>query len=93
MAIASGAADVVVDDLIGLQNRDRLVVKQLMFEVDFPHGDTHWPHSMATFERLAAAAALTDDEVHGVLRNNAIECYRLGRFGLQPTSPTLVAQS
>jgi predicted TIM-barrel fold metal-dependent hydrolase len=77
-----------VDDLVGLQNRDRLRIDQLMFEVDFPHGDTHWPHSMESFDRLAAAAALTDDEINGVLRDNAIRCYGLERFGLQPTAST-----
>jgi hypothetical protein len=64
-----------------------------MFEVDFPHGDTHWPHSMESFQRLAQAAELTDDEINGVLRDNAIRCYGLERFGLQTTASTATAAS
>jgi predicted TIM-barrel fold metal-dependent hydrolase len=79
----------LVNDLIGLQNRDRLPVHQLMFEVDFPHGDSHWPHSIDTFTKLATDAALTEDEIHGILRNNAIECYRLERFGVEPSRPSV----
>jgi predicted TIM-barrel fold metal-dependent hydrolase len=77
----------LVDDLIGLQNRGRLPVDQLMFEVDFPHGDSHWPNSIETFTRLATAAQLTDDEIYGLLRNNAIDCYNLERFGLERSVP------
>jgi predicted TIM-barrel fold metal-dependent hydrolase len=81
---ASNIYGCLVDDLIGLQNRDRLPVDHLMFEIDFPHGDSHWPNSMNTFTRLAADAQLTDAEANGVLRNNAIACYGLERFGLVP---------
>jgi predicted TIM-barrel fold metal-dependent hydrolase len=83
----------LVDDLIGLQNRDRLPVHQLMFEVDFPHGDSNWPHSMATFTRLAAEAQLTDEEALGIVRNNAIDCYRLERFGLEKAVPAAATAS
>jgi predicted TIM-barrel fold metal-dependent hydrolase len=76
----------LVHDLIGLKNRDRLCVEQIMFEVDFPHGDTAWPHSIQVFEKLALDSELTDEEIHGILRNNAIDCYRLERFGLKKTS-------
>ena len=81
----------LVDDLIGLQTRDRLVTSQLMFEVDFPHGDSHWPNSLATFERLAKAAELTVAEAHGIVRNNAIECYGLERFGIHKSTPAPAA--
>jgi hypothetical protein len=73
----------LVDDLIGMQTRDRLVTSQLMFEVDFPHGDSHWPKSVETFDRLVAQAGLSLQEAHGIIRNNAIDCYRLERFGIE----------
>ena len=47
--------------------------------------------SMRTFERLAADAQLTDDEIHGIVRNNAIDCYRLERFGLEKSVPRVGA--
>lgn len=72
----------IVDDIVGLEARHRLPMDQLMFEVDYPHGDSHWPHSMQVFERLLADAKLNDVEVRRLLRENAIACYRLERFGL-----------
>jgi predicted TIM-barrel fold metal-dependent hydrolase len=79
----------LVNDLTGLRNRDALPIDQLMFEVDFPHGDSHWPHSMETFVTVADQAGLTPAERHAILRNNAIACYDLGRFGVEPTQPSL----
>jgi predicted TIM-barrel fold metal-dependent hydrolase len=78
----------LVDDAIGLRNRDRLVTSQIMFEVDFPHGDSHWPNSLEAFQRLANDTALTDEEAHAILRNNAIDCYGLDRFGLEKSTPS-----
>lgn len=73
----------VVDDLVGLEARDRLNFKQLMYEVDYPHGDSHWPRSKETAERLVRDAQLSDEEVRMLVRDNAIDCYRLERFGLK----------
>jgi predicted TIM-barrel fold metal-dependent hydrolase len=75
----------VVDDLVGMQNRDQLPMDQIMYEVDFPHGDSSWPHSKETAERLIREAKLDDREVMMLLRDNAIDCYRLERFGLKKT--------
>jgi predicted TIM-barrel fold metal-dependent hydrolase len=72
----------VVDDVVGLENRGRLPFEQIMYEVDFPHGDSSWPNSVATAERLIREAGLDDSEVIRLLRANAIDCYRLTRFGL-----------
>jgi predicted TIM-barrel fold metal-dependent hydrolase len=75
----------VVDDIVGLEARARLPFDQLMYEVDFPHGDSSWPNSAATAERLVNDAGLTDDETLQLLRTNAINCYDLGRFGILAT--------
>ena len=72
----------VYDDVVGLEARARLPFHQIMYEVDFPHGDSSWPHSLATAERLVADAGLSADETVQLLRTNAIACYRLDRFGL-----------
>ena len=39
----------VFDDLIGLQISDRLGIDQIMFETDYPHGDSTWPNSKTCF--------------------------------------------
>ena len=72
----------IVDDNVGLEARHRLPMDQLMFEVEYPHGDSHWPQSVHVFERLIAEAKLTDTEVRKLLCENAIACYRLNRFGI-----------
>jgi predicted TIM-barrel fold metal-dependent hydrolase len=72
----------VFDDQIGLELRDRIGTDQIMFEVDYPHGDSTWPNTLARVEKLVAAAGLTEDEIHAVVRGNAIRCYGLGRYGI-----------
>jgi len=80
----------VVDDIVGLEARHRLPFDQLMFEVDFPHGDSHWPNSSEVAERLITAAGLSDLETRKLLRDNAIGCYDLERFGLKAGEPLAV---
>ena len=72
----------LVDDVVGMELRHRLPMGQLMFEVDYPHGDSHWPNSRAVLEKLVANCGLADAEVLKIVRTNAIDCYRLGRFGI-----------
>ena len=45
----------VFDDVIGLKIRDEIGIEQIMFETDYPHGDSTWPHSRAVAEKLVAA--------------------------------------
>jgi predicted TIM-barrel fold metal-dependent hydrolase len=72
----------VFDDAIGLKIRDEIGIEQIMFETDYPHGDSTWPHSRAVAEKLAAAAGLDERETYLLTRGNAIECYGLHRFGI-----------
>ena len=72
----------IFDDLAGLRLRDQIGMRQIMFEVDYPHGDSNWPHSQAVFDRLVADAGLSDDEQYLLARDNAIRCYRLDRYGI-----------
>jgi len=72
----------VFDDVVGLQLRDRIGMSQIMFETDYPHGDSTWPHSRAVLDKIATAAGLDDHEVYLLARGNAIRCYGLERFGI-----------
>jgi predicted TIM-barrel fold metal-dependent hydrolase len=72
----------VIDDHTGLRLRDVVGMDQLMFEVDFPHGDTLWPDSRPALEKLVAETGLDDDEVYKLVRGNAIRFYRLDRYGI-----------
>jgi hypothetical protein len=72
----------VFDDLIGLQIRDRIGIGQIMFETDYPHGDSTWPNSKAVLARLVRGACLDEHETYLFARGNAIDCYGLARFGI-----------
>jgi predicted TIM-barrel fold metal-dependent hydrolase len=72
----------VFDDVIGLQLRQEIGAKQIMFETDYPHGDSTWPNSEAVLAKIATEAALTESEIYDLARGNAIRCYGLERFGI-----------
>ena len=72
----------VIDDRTGLRMRDVVGMDQMMFEVDFPHGDSLWPDSAQALEKLAADTGLDDGELYKLARGNAIRFYRLDRLGI-----------
>ncbi|QHE73322.1 amidohydrolase family protein [Rhodococcus sp. WAY2] len=72
----------IFDDLAGLEVRDRVGMSQIMFETDYPHGDTSYPYSRQMAEKLVTAADLSEHETWQLLRGNAISCYRLDRYGI-----------
>lgn len=72
----------VFDDVIGLKLRDQIGMKQIMFETDYPHGDSTWPSSAAVLEKIATQAELNDAELYDLARGNAIRCYGLERIGI-----------
>jgi predicted TIM-barrel fold metal-dependent hydrolase len=56
------------DDVAGLEARERIGVRQIAFETDYPHQDSTWPNTrdaIARFEGL-----LDDEELELVLRGN-----------------------
>ena len=72
----------VFDDVIGMQIRDRIGIEQIMFETDYPHGDSTWPNSKAVLQKLVDQAGLDERETYLLARGNAIACYGLHRFGI-----------
>jgi predicted TIM-barrel fold metal-dependent hydrolase len=80
--IAGRVYGCIFDDLVGLKVRDQVGMSQIMWENDYPHGDTSFPDSKHMAEKLIAAAGLDEHETYLLLRGNAIECYGLQRFGI-----------
>jgi predicted TIM-barrel fold metal-dependent hydrolase len=76
----------IFEDYTGLALRDRIGMTQLMFETDYPHTDSTWPHSVDVAERMVANAGLDDEETRMLVRANAIECYGLERYGFDPAA-------
>jgi predicted TIM-barrel fold metal-dependent hydrolase len=72
----------VFDDMHGLASRHVIGMGQIMFETDYPHSDSTFPHSKQTAEKIISAAGLSEHEAWQLLRGNAIECYGLGRIGI-----------
>jgi predicted TIM-barrel fold metal-dependent hydrolase len=59
------------DDDTGIENRHKIGVSQLVFEIDYPHQDTTWPHTDKVVERMDAQ--VSPEELERILRTNALE--------------------
>jgi hypothetical protein len=70
------------DDTTGVRNRDAIGVRQLLFEVDYPHQDTTWPHTDKVIARIAEQ--VTEAELHAILRTNAMDLFGLGPLPPRP---------
>jgi hypothetical protein len=68
------------EDDFGVEVRDAIGIGQITFEVDYPHQDTSWPDSLPYLEK--AMAGLGDDDIHRIVRGNAITM-----LGLPDTLP------
>jgi predicted TIM-barrel fold metal-dependent hydrolase len=72
----------VFDDVVGLKLRDQIGMDQIMFETDYPHGDSTWPNSRDVLEKTVKEAGLDEQETYQLARGNAIACYDLARVGI-----------
>jgi predicted TIM-barrel fold metal-dependent hydrolase len=59
------------DDETGIENRHRIGTRQLVFEVDYPHQDTTWPHTPKIVEQMASQ--VTPEELEMITRTNALD--------------------
>ena len=46
-------------------------MKQLVFEIDYPHQDTTWPNTLDVVAKMAAQ--VTPEELECILRTNALD--------------------
>src|SRR4029453_1626778 len=72
----------IFDDEVGLANRDVGGMEQITFEVDYPHADSTFPHTLETAQLICDKAGLDDRERYLLMRGNAIKAFGLGRFGI-----------
>ncbi len=63
------------EDDFGLASRDVIGIDQITFESDYPHQDSLWPNTVAYAEK--AMADLTPEEIHKVVRGNALTLLQL----------------
>lgn len=65
-----------IDDATGLQMLNVVGEDNVMIEVDYPHSDTTWPHSLKLAHERLDAAGLTDEQKFKILRGNAERLYQ-----------------
>ena len=54
----------------------RIGTERIMVEVDYPHSDTSWPHSLKLAHERLNAANLTPAQQYKILRGNAERLYQ-----------------
>jgi len=64
-------------DQFGLDNIDRIGADNVMFECDYPHQDSTWPHTRKIAEEMTAG--MGPAVVEKIMRGNAIRLFGLGR--------------
>jgi predicted TIM-barrel fold metal-dependent hydrolase len=64
-----------IRDETGISNRHAIGVDRIMFEADYPHSDTMWPHSRAGLER--ALSEVPDEESRLIAGDNARKLLRI----------------
>jgi predicted TIM-barrel fold metal-dependent hydrolase len=62
-------------DRFGLQNLPQIGENNVMFECDYPHSDSNWPHTKKVAEQMTSD--LSPEQTYKVLRGNAIALYGL----------------
>jgi predicted TIM-barrel fold metal-dependent hydrolase len=77
------------DDMVGVDARHQIGITQLVFETDYPHQDTTWPHTTALVAEIAARVEPTELEM--LVRTNAIAMLDLDPGDLRPAHAREVA--
>lgn len=77
-----------IDDATGLSMLDIVGEDNVMIEVDYPHSDTTWPHSLKLAHKRLNAAGLTPEQQYKVMRGNAEKLYQF-----TPSAPPAVLAS
>lgn len=72
------------DDMIGVELRHTIGIEQLVFETDYPHQDTTWPHT----DRIIAEIAerVPANELEMLIRTNAIQMLGIDKADLRPAA-------
>jgi len=65
-----------IDDATGLGMLDVVGEDNVMIEMDYPHSDTTWPHSIKLAHERLHAAKLSDEVQYKILRGNAERLYQ-----------------
>jgi hypothetical protein len=62
-----------IEDVVGMEQRHRVGIRNIMLEADYPHSDSSWPHTRKRAAELLCD--VPDDEVHRIVELNARDLY------------------
>jgi predicted TIM-barrel fold metal-dependent hydrolase len=62
-----------IDDPVGLRERHTIGVDRILWESDYPHADSLWPHSRTNAEKVFAD--IPTDEVRRIVETNARDLF------------------
>jgi hypothetical protein len=79
-ALAGRVFACLFDDIEGPLNRDKVGIDQLLFETDFPHLDSTYPHSRADGGEDLLGGRLNTEETYKLMRGNAITAFGLDQY-------------
>ena len=63
-----------IDEGVGIETRHHIGVDRILWECDYPHADTPWPHSQK--EVAESLHGVPDDEVAMMTHGNAEQLFR-----------------
>jgi predicted TIM-barrel fold metal-dependent hydrolase len=72
---ASNIYCTVFDDDLGMKWIDDVGIDNVLFEIDYPHGDSAWPDCLAVAQEQSAG--LTEDQTEKFVRGNARRLFGL----------------
>ncbi len=70
-----------IEDVFGLEARDKIGVETIMFENDYPHADITWPNSPEQLWADFATAKCTHAEIDMITHQNALRVLRFDAIG------------
>jgi len=66
-----------ISDEVGIAMRHQIGIDNILFESDYPHSDSNWPHSRKMLED--ALADVPDEEARKIAELNARKVYNFPR--------------
>ncbi|MCM3923586.1 amidohydrolase [Frankia sp. AiPs1] len=78
-----------IDDPVGVKLRDQVGINKIMWELDYPHSDSTWPHGPEKlFKDLAG---VSDADINKITHENAMRAYSFDPFTIRPKEKSTVA--
>ena len=71
-----------IDDEAGLEMRAKVGIDHIMWELDYPHSDSTWPHAPEALSK--GLAGVPDDEIDKITHANAMRCFGFDPFSVRP---------